>query len=65
MGTYLSFEKPIESIEQYIESARARGDLDAVEILEKDLQKEIKKIYGNLSDYQKLHCKTSRQTLCS
>jgi acetyl-CoA carboxylase carboxyl transferase subunit alpha len=54
MGTYLDFEKPIESIEQYIESARARGDVDAVEILEKDLQKEISKIYGNLSDYQKL-----------
>ncbi len=54
MGTYLSFEKPIESIEQYIESARARADIDAVEILEKELQKEIKKIYGNLSDYQKL-----------
>ena len=54
MGTYLDFEKPIESIEENIESARARGDFDAVEILQKELQKEIKKIYGNLNDYQKL-----------
>ncbi len=54
MGIYLEFEKPIEAIEQNIESARARGDIDAVEILEKDLEKEITKIYGTLSDYQKL-----------
>jgi len=54
MASYLDFEKPIESIEEDIESAKARSDLDAVEILEKDLAKEVKKIFGSLSDYQKL-----------
>ncbi|WP_456392207.1 acetyl-CoA carboxylase carboxyl transferase subunit alpha [Nitratifractor sp.] len=54
MATYLDFEKPIESIQQDIESARARGDMDAVEILQKDLEKEVGKVFGSLSDYQKL-----------
>jgi acetyl-CoA carboxylase carboxyl transferase subunit alpha len=54
MATYLDFEKPIESIREDIESAKARGDMDAVEILEKDLAKEVKKIFKSLSDYQKL-----------
>ena len=54
MATYLDFEKPIEAIQQDIESAKARGDMDAVEILHKDLEKEVKKIFGSLSDYQKL-----------
>jgi len=54
MPTYLDFEKPIEDIQNSLESARARGDEAAVEILEKDLEKEVKKVFGNLSDYQKL-----------
>jgi acetyl-CoA carboxylase carboxyl transferase subunit alpha len=54
MATYLDFEKPIEAIQEDIESAKARGDVDAVEILEKDLDKEVKKVFGSLSDYQKL-----------
>ena len=54
MATYLDFEKPIESIQEDIEAAKARGDVDAVEILEKDLAKEVKKVFGSLSDYQKL-----------
>jgi len=54
MATYLDFEKPIEAIQKDIESAKARGDMDAVEILEKDLEKEVKKTFGSLSDYQKL-----------
>ncbi len=54
MATYLDFEKPLESIQEDIELARARADLDAVEILEKDLAKEVKKVFGSLSDYQKL-----------
>ncbi len=54
MASYLDFEKPIESIQEDIESAKARGDIDAVEILEKDLAKEVKKVFGSLSDYQKL-----------
>ena len=54
MATYLDFEKSIEEIQNAIESAKARGDEAAVEILQKDLDKEVKKVYGNLSDYQKL-----------
>ncbi|HGZ70255.1 MAG TPA: acetyl-CoA carboxylase carboxyl transferase subunit alpha, partial [Nitratifractor sp.] len=54
MANYLDFEKPIESIENDIESAKARGDVAAVEILHKDLKKEVKKLFGGLSDYQKL-----------
>ncbi len=54
MATYLDFEKPIESIQHDIESAKARGDMEAVDILQKDLEKEVKKIFGSLSDYQKL-----------
>jgi len=54
MATYLDFEKPIKSIQEDIEVAKARGDVDAVEILEKDLAKEVKKVFGSLSDYQKL-----------
>jgi len=54
MATYLDFEKPIQDIQQDIEAARARKDDAAIEILEKDLEKEVKKIFGSLNDYQKL-----------
>ncbi len=54
MASYLEFEKSIESIQSDIESAKARGDSAAVEILYKDLEKEVKKLFGGLSDYQKL-----------
>jgi len=54
MATYLDFEKSIEDIQNSLEAAKARGDDAAVEILNKDLEKEVKKVFGNLSDYQKL-----------
>ena len=54
MATYLDFESRIESIQQDMESAKARGDEPAVEILKKDLDKEVQKTYGSLNDYQKL-----------
>jgi len=54
MANYLDFEKSIEDIQNSIEAAHARGDDAAVEILNKDLEKEVKKVFGNLSDYQKL-----------
>ncbi len=37
-----------------IAGAEARNDLRAVEIFKKDLEKEVSKVYKNLSDYQKL-----------
>ncbi len=54
MVTYLEFEKGIEQIDQDIREANAKGDSDAVEILQKNLEKEIAKTFKNLSDYQKL-----------
>lgn len=54
MANYLDFEKSIESIQHDIERAKARGDEAAVDILNKDLEKEVKKVFGSLSDYQKL-----------
>ncbi|BCD59649.1 MULTISPECIES: acetyl-CoA carboxylase carboxyl transferase subunit alpha [unclassified Nitratiruptor] len=54
MATYLDFEQKIKEIENELEAAKARGDTAAIEIFEKDLQKEASKTYKNLSDYQKL-----------
>ena len=54
MVTYLEFEKGIQQIDEDIREANAKGDLDAVEILKKNLDKEISKTFKNLSDYQKL-----------
>ena len=54
MATYLDFENSIKQIDEDIASARIKADVDAVEILEKQLEKEVAKTYKNLSDYQKL-----------
>lgn len=54
MATYLDFEKSIQQVDEDISTARVKGDMHAVEILQKNLDKEIKKTYKNLSDYQKL-----------
>ena len=54
MATYLDFENNIKQIDEDIASARIKADTDAVEILEKQLEKEVSKTYKNLSDYQKL-----------
>lgn len=54
MATYLDFEKKIKIIQEDIISAQVRHDEDAVEYLEKKLDKEVSKIYKNLSDFQKL-----------
>jgi len=54
MATYLDFEKPMEAIYNDIESAKARGNTEVVQALEKELEKEVAKVFGSLSDYQKL-----------
>lgn len=54
MATYLPFEEKLKEIEDEIASAKVRGDTEAIIILEKDLEKELIKVYKNLSDYQKL-----------
>lgn len=54
MASYLDFEKGIEQIDEDIINAQIKGDKDAVAILKKNLSKEIKKVYSNLSDYERL-----------
>ena len=54
MANYLDFEKGIKQIDEEISSAKIRGDDDAVEILNKNLEKEVVKTYKNLSEYQRL-----------
>lgn len=54
MATYLDFEQRLRLLQEDIESATLRNDNAAVSILQKDLQDEVKKIYANLNDYQKL-----------
>lgn len=54
MASYLDFEKSIKQIEEDITAAKIRGDEDAVEILNKNLEKEISKVYKNLNEYQRL-----------
>ena len=54
MATYLDFEVKIKNIQENIATARLKNDTHAIEILQKDLDKEVSKVYSNLSDYQKL-----------
>ena len=54
MATYLDFEKKIKDIQDSIIAAEVRRDEAAVEILKKDLEKEVAKTYKNLTPYQKL-----------
>ena len=54
MATYLDFEYKIKFIQEDIISAQVRHDEGAVEELTKNLDKEVSKIYKNLSDFQKL-----------
>ena len=54
MATYLDFEYKIKFIQEDIISAQVRHDEGAVEELSINLDKEVSKIYKNLSDFQKL-----------
>ncbi len=45
MASYLDFEKGIKQIDDDIANAKIRGDEHAVEILRKNLEKEITKTY--------------------
>ena len=54
MATYLDFESKIEKIQQEIVSAHAIANIEAVEKYQKELEKEVEKTFGSLSDYQKL-----------
>ena len=54
MASYLDFEQGIKQIDDDISNARIRGDEHAVEILNKNLEKETAKIYKNLNEFQRL-----------
>ena len=54
MASYLDFEHGIKQIDDDIANARIRGDEHAVEILNKNLEKETAKIYKNLNEFQRL-----------
>ena len=54
MATYLGFEQKIKQIQEDIISAEVRHDSHAAEILQKDLDKEVKKTYSNLTPFQEL-----------
>ena len=54
MATYLDFEHKIKFIQEDIISAQVRHDKGAVEKLTQNLDKEVARIYGNLTDFQKL-----------
>ena len=54
MAAYLDFEKHIKQIDEELSAAKIKDDRHAVEILQKNLEKEVAKTYKNLSDYQKL-----------
>ncbi len=54
MAIYLEFENRIKQIQEEIESALAKNDAHAKEILQKNLANEVEKTYKNLTEYQKL-----------
>ncbi|WP_163555981.1 acetyl-CoA carboxylase carboxyl transferase subunit alpha [Helicobacter suis] len=54
MAVYLDFENRIKGLQEDVEMATIKGDVDAKEILEKRLAKETESIYSNLTDYQRL-----------
>lgn len=54
MASYLDFEQGIKQIDDDIANVRIRGDEHAVEILNKNLEKETAKIYKNLNEFQRL-----------
>lgn len=54
MATYLDFETSIKSIQEDIVSARVRHDEGSVNSLQDKLDKEVSKIFNNLTPFQKL-----------
>jgi acetyl-CoA carboxylase carboxyl transferase subunit alpha len=54
LATYLDFEQKIKIIQEDIISAQVRHDDGLVESLKKNLDKEVSKIFTNLSPFQQL-----------
>jgi len=54
VATYLDFESKIEKIQEEIVSAHAIANFEAVNKYQNELEKEVQKTYGGLTDFQKL-----------
>ena len=54
MAVYLDFEQNIKKIQENIISAQVRHNEGELKKYEQELEKEVAKTYGNLSDFQKL-----------
>jgi acetyl-CoA carboxylase carboxyl transferase subunit alpha len=54
LATYLDFEYKIKFLQEDIISAQVRHDEGAVKTLQENLNKEVSKIFNNLSPFQKL-----------
>lgn len=54
MATYLDFEQKIRIIQENIISAQVRHNETDIEKYQEELDKEVAKTYGNLTDFQKL-----------
>lgn len=54
MATYLDFEKNIKTIQENIISAQVRHDEGDITKYQGELEEEVSKTYGNLTDFQKL-----------
>ncbi|PAF45731.1 acetyl-CoA carboxylase carboxyl transferase subunit alpha [Helicobacter sp. 11S02629-2] len=54
MAVYLDFEQRLKSLQDDIDEASVKNDEAAKNILIKDLEKELTKVYSNLNDYQRL-----------
>ena len=54
MATYLDFEQKIRIIQENIISAQVRHNEADIEQYQVELDKEVSKTYGNLTDFQKL-----------
>lgn len=54
MATYLDFEENIRKIEEEIIQAKTNAEELKIETLQKKLDQEVARTFGNLSDFQKL-----------
>jgi len=54
LAVYLDFEQNIKTIQENIISAQVRHDENEVKQHQEELDKEVSKTYGNLTDFQKL-----------
>ena len=65
MAIYLEFEQKLKALQDSIDSAKIRNDIPAVEILQAELEKEVKTVFFKFNSLPKITtCSTSRPPLC-